>query len=45
MLVYILYILAGFNTWFELPEYGSKAPKHTGVLLNCTILCVMCAVC
>jgi hypothetical protein len=40
MLVYILYILAGFNTWFELPEYDAKAPKRTGVLRNGTITCV-----
>jgi len=38
MLVYILYILTGFNTWFEFPEYGAKVPKRTGVLLNCTIM-------
>ena len=44
MLVYILYILAGFNTWFEFPEYGAKAPKRTGVLLNCKIMHVVCAV-
>ena len=44
MLVYILYILAGFNTWSELPEYGAKAQKRTGVLLNRTIFYVVCAV-
>ena len=35
----IQYILAAFvKTWCELSEDGAVAPKHVGVLINCTIV-------
>jgi hypothetical protein len=39
------FILGGISgTWFELPDDGAIAPKYVGVLVNYTIMFIMCAI-